>query len=137
MKKRLRKKLEKKKRLQGMGDSLSLSAAAIGALATECWRLRKTASRLESPGRALIEGIAQRTEDILKTLGAEIEDWTGRQYHEGLTASVLATEPSQDLGTGVQEILDTIVPAVYHNGRLIQPPQIIVGIGGRNAAQND
>ena len=132
MKKRLRKKLAKKaksdsefaQRIEpGIPDDV------ISVLATECWRLRKTAQRLPNPDRALVESIAQRSEDALRIIQTEIEDWTGRAFDDGLTASVLVRENSTDLGHGEQRVIDTVAPAIYRSGKLIQRPQVVVAVG--------
>jgi predicted nucleic acid-binding Zn-ribbon protein len=71
----------------------------------------------------------ERMEEKLQGLGYEIVDLTGKSYVEGMTAKPTII-PDDSLAEDESIIRRVITPLVNYRGKLIQVPEIEVGVGG-------
>lgn len=108
-----------------MGELLYL----LADLATGVWRARQ---------KMLLPGSDQPQEELRKAFrpldttfhrlsqsGVEIIDRTHQPYAVGLGEKVIAFEPAS--GINRETIIETIKPAIYYQGQLLQQGEIIVG----------
>jgi hypothetical protein len=107
----------------------SLDDGAVVAIATGLWRTRRRmidratgeADRaLRRPFRHL-----QSTWDALEEAGVVIQDHDGSRWNSGLTLEVLAFQPTA--GLLWEQVIETVRPSVYLDGRTVQIGQVIVG----------
>lgn len=102
----------------------------LAEVTTGVWRTRQ---RMLSPGsqepreemRRAYRPL-QATLDSLQQAGIEIVDRTNEKYVVGLAERIIAVEPTP--GLNIEKIVETIRPAVYYQGNLLQQGEIIVGV---------
>jgi hypothetical protein len=99
-------------------------------LSTRLWRLRNS---LQQPGsQEAVPGVERGYRHLerllfsLENLGIRIVDRTGSFYDPGMALKVVSSEPMDGIGSEI--IKETICPAVYRDEKLIQVPQVVVGI---------
>jgi hypothetical protein len=107
-----------------------LDEGAIAAIATGLWRTRRRmvdpatgeADReLRRPFRHL-----QSTWDALSEAGVVIQDHDGSRFNSGLALEVLGPfQPTA--GLRWDQVIETVRPSVYVDGRTVQIGQVIVG----------
>jgi hypothetical protein len=96
-------------------------------LALECWRLSLIAELLnESNQAAGLRHAVRRFTEILKGMGIEAVDFSGRPYDPGMVPEVVEVREDQRLPDGHAIIDETIAPTVTWRGQVIKPGQIIV-----------
>ena len=104
-------------------------------LATRLWRIQTkmidptTSEPFESVTRSFQH--LERLIGELEAKGIRAEDKTGEIYDPGMMVTVLSHEPVTGIAREI--IHETVEPAVYHNERLIQRAQIVVGTPANNA----
>jgi hypothetical protein len=67
-----------------------------------------------------------RIEDVLKGVGLETVDLTGRKYDAGLAPEVSHVVLDDSLPEGRVIIEETISPIIMWHGQIIKPGQIVV-----------
>jgi hypothetical protein len=67
----------------------------------------------------------ERLQSALEDMGIIVSDKTGEVYDSGMSVRIMASEPMAGIAHDV--IKETIAPAVYRGGQLIQQAQIVVG----------
>jgi hypothetical protein len=102
-------------------------------LGTKLWRVDKRVEQVANRDESLeIERLARRFEElreaILQGVDIEIHDYTGQRYDVGLTVGVLTYQPTADITTGDEVIIETVKPTMYHHGSLISPGEVVVGV---------
>ena len=132
MKKRLKKKLEKKKKGAAMpsGPAVSEMPESVKVLALECWRIKKLLPEFQDNTKHLVLG--NSVEKMLEALaknGVEVEDPEGMEFRDGMTLDVALFEETPNLNAGKKIISETLSPTVYMKDRVIQPAKVIVAIG--------
>jgi hypothetical protein len=132
MKKRLKKKLEKKKKGAPMPSSPAVSEMpeSVKVLALECWRIKKLLPEFQDNTKHLVLG--NSVEKMLEALaknGVEVEDPEGMEFRDGMTLDVALFEETPNLNAGKKIISETLSPTVYMKDRVIQPAKVIVAIG--------
>jgi len=132
MKSRLKKKLVKKALgLKTQPTPLQASPPdSIRGIANGCWRIRQLlpdfAGNRKQP---VLMSILEQILDSLEAAGVEIEDPKGTAFLEGTTLEVALFEESAELPVGNRRIVETLSPAVYIGGKLVQPARVIVEVG--------
>ncbi len=63
--------------------------------------------------------------DALTQGGIEIQDHTGIRFDSGLSIEVIAFQPLAEMHR--EEVIETIRPSIYYQGKRIQMGQVIVG----------
>jgi hypothetical protein len=108
----------------GGGDLLPLTKDVI----TTIWRLqRRLTTAGESPdviSRALRD--LQSISDSLRQAGFETKDQTGGKYDTGMALKVIAFQPIP--GLSQEQIIETIKPTIYYDGKIAQIGEVIVGV---------
>jgi len=99
-------------------------------MAIELWRLQTRLGRLrelvaEKELRP-VESSVSKMEEVLRRSEIQVEDLTGRPYHEGDTIEVRLFEPSPQLARPV--VVQTVKPSVLHRGRVVRQAEVIVGV---------
>ena len=64
--------------------------------------------------------------DALRQGGIEVKDHTGEEYDGGMALKVLTFQPMTGF-TG-EKIIQTIKPTIYHNNKLVQRGEVMVGV---------
>ncbi|HEX8475540.1 MAG TPA: hypothetical protein VF666_16045 [Pyrinomonadaceae bacterium] len=98
-------------------------------MGTGLWRLRRkmldpaTGDPREEMRRAYRH--FQFTWDALSRAEIEVQDYEGQAFDPGLSLKVIEYQPVS--GMNREEVIETIKPAVYYKGELIQTGEVIVG----------
>ncbi len=104
------------------------TARTLCALAIEVWRVKGRLSRtlplLPSKDARPLETSVLRMEELLVDAHVTIDDPTGRPYAEGERHEVLLFEPHAEVVRPT--IAQTVKPAVFVEGVLFKPAEIIV-----------
>jgi len=104
------------------------TARVLSDLGTGLWRIR---SRLSEPElkelpelRAVIRHL-DSTWDTLTQGGLEVKDHTGDKHTGGEAYQVLAFQPTRGLGR--DQVIETIKPTIFLDGKKIQEGEVVVG----------
>jgi len=102
--------------------------ATLCAMAIEVWRLKSRSSRAlpllpPKEGRPL-ETSVLRLEELLLEARVTIDDPMGRPYTDGERHQVLLFEPRADVARPT--VAQTVKPAVFVDGVLFKPAEVIV-----------
>ena len=103
-------------------------------MGTVVWRLRQRLT-VEGEVPEEIGRISRDLEsmwDALKQGGIEIKDHTGETYDGGMALHVIAFQPMTEISK--EEVIQTIRPTIYHNNKIIQKAEVIVGVPGKGEA---
>lgn len=96
--------------------------------AVHVWRisqaLRLSGEHTDGWGRRAYRHV-ERLIDALEAGELSIVELTGKRFDPGMFVEVVSSEPME--GIDVRTVKDTIRPAVYYRGQLIQRAQIVVG----------
>jgi hypothetical protein len=106
----------------------------LADIGTGLWRMRRNmvppnsprllearpAEEMRKPFRWLVS-----VWDALKENGLEIQDHTGDLYRSGQALKVPAYEPKP--GLTEETVIDTIIPTIYLDGKMIQMGEVVVG----------
>lgn len=98
-------------------------------LATRLWRIQT--KMIDSTSGAPYDSVARSYQHLerligeLEAKGIRTEDKTGETYDPGMVVTVLSQEPVQGITREI--VYETVEPAVYRDGRLIQRAQIVIG----------
>lgn len=97
------------------------------SIALECWRLSRIAERLNDNNQSAgLRYAVRRITEVLKEMGVEVVDLTGRPYDPGMVPEVVEVQEDLALSDGHALIAETIAPTVTWLGQVIKPGQIIV-----------
>ena len=103
-------------------------AAHLAEWAVHVWRIRQalqlSGEHTEGWGKRAYRHV-ERLIDALEAGELSIVEHTGKRFDPGMFVEVVSSEPMQ--GVAVRTVKDTIRPAVYFRGQLIQRAQIVVG----------
>ena len=105
-------------------------------LGTVIWRLRLRLTR-EGEVNDKIDRTFRDLEsawDTLRQGGIEVRDHTGEEYDGGMALKVLAFQPMTGF-TG-DKIIQTIKPTIYHNNKLVQKGEVMVGVPEKDTDTN-
>lgn len=120
-------------------DSSTAPAASterlLAIVSTGLWRLRNqmrdpTTGEVREELRRPFRHLAS-VWDALAEHGIDIEEYGNRPFDSGMALKVIAFQPMPGLGR--ETISETIKPAVYLGGRLIQMGEVIVGTPERSS----
>jgi hypothetical protein len=120
--------------LAAIPSALEITMEAACDISLECWRLTRAAALAEGNDSAAIRYSARRITEVLKTVGLETIDLTGRKYDAGLAPEVLNVILDDTVPKDQVLIEETVSPIVTWCGRIIKPGQIIVK---RSPLQNE
>jgi hypothetical protein len=106
------------------------SLERMAAFAIELWRVKTRLNRAlpllpAKEGRPL-ETSVTKLEELLCEIGLTVEDPAGRPYVEGERLDVLLFEPHAEVSKPT--IVQTVKPAVFHQGLLLKLAQVIVAV---------
>ena len=109
-------------------DKQGVTTDLITDLGVIIWRIHK---RLASYGKIPdeLKRISRDVEsvlDVLRQSGIEIKDHTGDRYDGGMALRVITFEPTDDIVR--EQVIETIKPTIYYNGRLLKMGEVIVGV---------
>lgn len=109
---------------QGKGELLDM----VTDIGTLVWRLeRRLSSAGELPMNLRRVGKdLEATKNTLRQRGFEIQDHTGQDYDGGMLVKVVTSQ--QVAGLPRPRIIETLKPTIYHQNRIIQMGDVIVGI---------
>jgi hypothetical protein len=102
-----------------------ISAAALGPIAVEVWRLGRRIAQDAEPRPRVVDSHA-RLLRALEDAGARIDDPINERFVEGTNAEII------DMPTGVDTLRDALIisdvvrPAVYVHERCVVTPQIML-----------
>lgn len=101
------------------------------SVADEINRMRSRLVKMEKEDVKVkpLQKALERMEETLQGLGYEIVDLTGKPYVEEMSAKPTMV-PDDSLGKDESIIRRVITPLVNYRGKLIQVPEIEVGVGG-------
>lgn len=104
---------------------------AVKSFATEMWRAHRwvgedKAERDPERSARLGRRHLERAVEGLGDTGVTVHDYDGQSYDPGMQVQVLAFQESPHLTTPT--ILETVMPAVIRDNRLIQEAEVIVGV---------
>lgn len=97
-----------------------IEAAKLVDLLLAVWRTKRRAERLDGtpePVRLACESALDRIRD----LGFRLDEMVGQAYHEHMRVRIVDQEGDTDL-----RISECLVPAVYFNGELLRPAEVVV-----------
>jgi len=97
-------------------------------IGTVVWRLQgrlPTDQRMPEQIRRISRDL-ESTWDALRQGGFEIKDHTGERYDGGMALRVIAFQPTP--GLLEEQVIETLRPTIYHNDRMVQMGQVIVGV---------
>ncbi|MFI6516716.1 hypothetical protein ACIBF1_14240 [Spirillospora sp. NPDC050679] len=97
---------------------------ALADLAVHLWRLGNRIDAAPNGSRALSRHL-EAAWDALGAAGVEVQDHLGRPFDPGLRIKVVAFQPTPGLGR--EQVVEAVRPAVYLDGRLLRPGEVIVG----------
>ncbi|MFC9975882.1 hypothetical protein ACFVH6_33835 [Spirillospora sp. NPDC127200] len=100
------------------------SESALADLAVHLWRLGNRINAAPNGSRALSRHL-EAAWDALGAAGVEVQDHLGRPFDPGLRIKVVAFQPTPGLGR--EQVVEAVRPAVYLDGRLLRPGEVIVG----------
>lgn len=98
---------------------MDVDARSLADLATSLWRLRKKIA--EHPHKRHLRPVF----GAMDVFGLETRDYDGTPFDSGLRLRVLSMQHTADLDR--DQIIETVRPAVYLRGILVQPGEVIVG----------
>ncbi|MQM25538.1 hypothetical protein [Glycomyces albidus] len=121
-------------------DPAGLTDRAVADIVTELWR---TSRKIGDRGGTAEVPRSQRQAgrhldaawDRLQEAGIEAQGHDGMRFDAGLDLDVLTYQ--DDPNVLEQQVLETIRPSVYRDGRRIQTGQVIVAIPSKEAAHGD
>jgi hypothetical protein len=107
----------------------------ISSLSIELWRLKKRIQNMKTDNEkkqktddfSSITDQIQRIDDVLKKYEIEICNHTGENYNDGKSLKVLHIEEIENIPIGKMEVIETIKPTIYLNGKVIFFGQVIIG----------
>ena len=104
-----------------------LSDAALAEIGTLVWRLHRRLGEHHAQDR-LAQRHIEELWDTLVGAGLEVRDHTDQPLPEGGSYGlrVLAFQPTPNLTR--EQVLATVKPSVFFQGRLLQMGQVIVGV---------
>ncbi|REE97132.1 hypothetical protein [Thermomonospora umbrina] len=102
----------------------ALPKGTVAGLATDLWRLRGRLDRVPDAPRAVVRHMEAAWSTLIDA-GVEITDHLGEPYDPGLVLTVVAFQPTDGLAR--EEIVETVRPGVYLDGRQLQLAEVIVG----------
>lgn len=98
---------------------MDVDARSLADLATSLWRMRRNIA--DHPHKRHVRAVF----DAMKVFGLEARSYDGDPFDSKLRLRILDTRPSADLER--EQILETVRPAVYLRGILVQTGEIILG----------
>lgn len=98
---------------------MDVDARSLAALATAVWQLRNKIA--EHPHRRHVRPLF----DAMDAFGLETRQYDSVPFDAGMEVRVLAIQPAEGLDR--EKVIETVRPAVYLRGILIQPGEVIVG----------
>jgi hypothetical protein len=108
-------------------DAVQITMEAACDISLECWRLSRAASSAkEADHGAVLRYSVGRIEDVLKGVGLETVDLTGRKYDAGLAPEVSHVILDDSLPDGHIMIEETFSPIIMWHGRILRSGQIVV-----------
>ena len=107
-----------------IGNYQTFKAASL-ELIFDFWRLTKIINK-SGNANADISDAVERFGDTLKKQGIEVKDMTGSAFNEGLVVDVIHVDKTNDENIKNAFISETIRPAIYLNGQLIQKSEVVV-----------
>jgi molecular chaperone GrpE (heat shock protein) len=116
------------------GEAIGLESKRIPVtdildVATNAWRARgKMLDPQSGQVREEMKRVIRHIDAILTrltTMGFELKDHTGDGFDYGQALRVVGTEPREGLAR--EEVLETMKPTIYWNGRLLQTGEVVVG----------
>jgi hypothetical protein len=110
-----------------MPDALEITMDAACDLSLECWWLSHAAASSKEMGDgAIVRYSVRRIAEVLKGIGFETTDLTGRTYDAGLAPEVMNVVWDDTVPDGQTLIDETISPIITWRGRIVRPGQIVV-----------
>lgn len=119
-------------------DPAGLTDRAVAEIVTELWRTSRKidVGDGEAPRAQRQAGRHLRAAwDYLTEAGIEAQGHDGMRFDAGLDLDVLTYQ--DDPNVFAQQVLETVRPSVYRDGRRIQTGQVIVAIPSKEAAHGD
>ena len=109
----------------------------VAELATGLWRLRRRLQNTPEDHDDLrrAKRICQALWDTMEEKGVMVHDYTGESYDPGMMVEVLTFQENKALTR--DQIVETIKPSVFLQGRLIQWGVVIVGTPNKKEGNND
>lgn len=102
---------------------MDVDAGSLAELATTVWRLRNKIA--DHPHKRHVRAVFE----AMRVFGLEVHDFDDAAFDPEQGLRVLAVQPTADLDH--QTVLETVRPAVYLRGILVQRGEVIVGMPRR------
>jgi hypothetical protein len=111
------------------GDTSPETTKGLADIATNAWRARNklTIDTARGDARDEIKRVLRHVDAIFQNfqdMGLEVKDHTGSRFDYGLPLKVVATQPTEGMGT--ETIIETIKPTVYWNNQIIQMGEVVI-----------
>ncbi|MCX7313738.1 MAG: hypothetical protein NTV56_18940 [Alphaproteobacteria bacterium] len=108
-------------------DLLPMSLENVCSISLECWRLERLGDRLKDTDEGVgIRHASRHIAEILRAIGVELVDFTGRNYDPGLVPEVVEMLEEAESSGGHLVIAETISPTMTLFGQVVKRGQIIV-----------
>lgn len=115
-------------------DAPEIAPRVLADVSTGLWRLQHKMGAITNGDAARDWRRASRhleaVQDALTQAGIEVVDHTHEPYVAGMALKVIAFQPAA--GMQREQVLETIKPTVYLNGRAIQTGEVIVATPAAN-----
>lgn len=98
---------------------MDVDSGSLAELATAVWRLRNKLA--DHPHQRHVRAVF----DAMNVFGLETHRYDDAPFDSGMKLRVLAIQPAEGLDR--ETVIETVRPAVYLRGILIQPGEVIVG----------
>jgi len=106
---------------------------------SEIFRMRKRIENMNKDIKGInsLKNALTRLEDEFNQQGYSINDLTGQNYVDGLTAKVINAIEREDLEPGTQIISRMITPQVYYKGTAVSHGEIELAVSAKNKKESE